>query len=93
MPGPKSAWSVALAHAVDVWLVAVVIADGHAAAEVFRGADLAEVVVAAELAVGVASDPVQQATGAGRRRHGGSGRGTPGRAGGRGSRPAGRKTT
>ena len=38
----------------------VVAADRHAAAEVGRGLDLAEVVVAAELAVGVAGDPLQE---------------------------------
>ena len=40
--------------------MAVVAADRHAAAKVGGGADLAEVVVAAELAVGVAGDLLEQ---------------------------------
>ena len=51
---------VALADAIDVRLVALVAADRHASAEIGRGADLAEMVVAAELAVGVPGDPPQE---------------------------------
>ena len=58
---------VALADPVDVGLVAVVAADRDPAAEVGRRPDLAEVVVAAELAVGVAGDPVRAAARAGPR--------------------------
>ena len=40
--------------------MAFVAADRHASAEVGRGADLAEMVVAAELAIGVPGDPGEQ---------------------------------
>ncbi len=51
---------VAVANAIDVGLMAVVAADRHATAEICWRANLAEVVVAAELAVGVAGDPAQE---------------------------------
>ncbi len=59
-PRAEQGAEVALAHAVDVRLVAVVRDDGDPAAEVGRGADLAEVMIAAELAVGMAGDPREQ---------------------------------
>ena len=54
--GAEEGVGVALADAVDVRLVPVVAADRDPAAEVGGGPDLGEVVVAAELAVGVAGD-------------------------------------
>ena len=75
---PEQGAEVALADAVDVGLVAVVAADRDAAAEVGRGADLAEVVVAAELAVGVAGEPAQQQVALDLVGVGRSGRGTSG---------------
>src|SRR5262249_27067904 len=59
-PWAEESPEVALADAVEVRLMAVVGADGHAAAEVGRRADLAEEVVPAELALGMPGDPAQE---------------------------------
>jgi hypothetical protein len=48
---------VALAHALDVGLMSVVAADRYAAPVLFRGTNLAEEMVAAELAIGVSGNP------------------------------------
>ena len=61
---------VTLAHAVDVRLMPVVAADRHATAKIRRRADLAEVMIAAELAVGVPGDPARAEARAERRRPG-----------------------
>src|SRR5207302_1413103 len=55
-PWPEKGPEVAVPDAIDVGLVAVVAADRDPAAEVGRGADFTEVVVAAEPALGVACD-------------------------------------
>src|SRR5208337_2852146 len=59
-PRAEERLDVALPDPVDVWFVAVITAGGYLAAKVVRGSDLAEVMVAAELAVRVARDLVKQ---------------------------------
>ncbi len=59
-PRAEKRLDVALPDPVDVWLVAVITADGYLAAKVVRGPDLAEMMVPPELAVGVARDLVKQ---------------------------------
>ncbi len=49
-----------MAHSIDVRLHAIVGADGDPAAEVGRRADLPEVMIAAELAVGVLGDSAKE---------------------------------
>ena len=83
---------VAVAHPVDVGLVPVVAADRHPAAEIGGRANLAEVMVAAELAVGVPGDPAEQELALDVAGAGVSDRGTPEPAAARGSPPAGRST-
>ena len=59
-PRAEEGAGVPLADLVDVGLVAVVAGDGDPLAVVGGRPDLGEVVVAAELAVGVAGDPAHQ---------------------------------
>ena len=60
VPCPKRAPDVTIAHSFNVGLMPVIPADRHAPTEILRRANLAEVVIAAELTVGVPGDPAQQ---------------------------------
>src|SRR5271166_4963772 len=59
-PRAEKRLSVPLPDPLDIWLVAIVTADGDMAAKVVRGPDFAKMMVPAELAVGVAGDQVKQ---------------------------------